>query len=69
MKSTLNEKFLANSIRHLKEALLEPNLLGDSITSFQERQLAGVLVHALLEFLRGKLRSGTSLPFFCSRIK
>ena len=38
----------------MNEALLNPRLISDTISSFQELQLAAVLVAALLEFLRGK---------------
>lgn len=62
--STLNEKFLANAIRHLNEALLGPKLLGDSIARFQERQLAGVLVRVLLEFLRERPSPEMSATYF-----
>jgi ubiquitin carboxyl-terminal hydrolase 34 len=44
----------------LNEALLNPRLISDTISSFQELQLAAVLVAALLEFLRGKYRAVTA---------
>ncbi|KAJ4363592.1 hypothetical protein N0V83_009888 [Neocucurbitaria cava] len=60
--SSLNEKFLANAIRRLDEALLNPKLISDPISSFQELQLAAVLVNVLLEFLRGMLHSEQLFP-------
>jgi ubiquitin carboxyl-terminal hydrolase 34 len=44
----------------LNEALLDPRLVSDTISNFQELQLAAVLVHTLLEFLRGKFLIGAS---------
>jgi ubiquitin carboxyl-terminal hydrolase 34 len=38
----------------LNEALLNPRLISNTISNFEELQLAAVLVHVLLEFLRGK---------------
>ncbi|KAH9866726.1 hypothetical protein J1614_008419 [Plenodomus biglobosus] len=51
--SNLNEEFLANAVRHLNGALLNPRLMSDPISSFQELRLAAIIVHVLLEFLRG----------------
>ncbi|KAF1847395.1 uncharacterized protein K460DRAFT_57668 [Cucurbitaria berberidis CBS 394.84] len=52
--SSLNEKFLANAIRRLDEALLNSKLISDPISSFQELELAAVLINVLLEFLRAE---------------
>ncbi|KAF2852699.1 ubiquitin C-terminal hydrolase-like protein [Plenodomus tracheiphilus IPT5] len=52
--SSLNEAFLANAVRHLNAALLNPRLMSDPISSFQELRLAAILVHVLLEFLRAE---------------
>ncbi|KAF1941907.1 hypothetical protein EJ02DRAFT_454745 [Clathrospora elynae] len=62
--STLDEKFLANAIRHLDEALLNPILIRETISNFQELQLAAVLVSVLLEFLRERPTSDTSATYF-----
>lgn len=51
--SNLNEEFLANAVHHLSAALLNQRLMSDPISTFQELRLAAVLVHVLLEFLRG----------------
>jgi ubiquitin carboxyl-terminal hydrolase 34 len=56
----MNEKFLGNTIHHLTEALLDPRVIGDTISSLQELQLGAVLVGVLLEFLRGKQCDKTS---------
>jgi ubiquitin carboxyl-terminal hydrolase 34 len=50
----LDEKFLGKAVHHLGEALLNPRLIGDTISNFQELQLAAVLVTVLLDFLRGR---------------
>jgi ubiquitin carboxyl-terminal hydrolase 34 len=42
----------------LDHALLDPGVIGTTISNFQELHLAVVLVHVLLEFLRGKLCTG-----------
>jgi ubiquitin carboxyl-terminal hydrolase 34 len=56
----MNEKFLGNTIRHLTEALLNPEVIGGTISSLQELQLAAVLVTVLLEFLKGEHSAKTS---------
>ena len=53
IQSSVDETFLANAIRHLDAALLNPRLLSDPISSFEELRLAAVLVSVLLEFVRG----------------
>ncbi|KAI4670163.1 uncharacterized protein J4E79_000444 [Alternaria viburni] len=63
-KSNLDEKFLGHAIRQLNEALLNPRLISDNISSFQELQLAAVLVHALLEFLRERPSPAASAAYF-----
>ncbi|CAO2651506.1 Nn.00g040760.m01.CDS01 [Neocucurbitaria sp. VM-36] len=62
--SSLNEKFLANAIRRLDAALLNPKLISDPISSFQELQLAAVLVNVLLEFLRERPSPDMSATYF-----
>ncbi|RYO56763.1 hypothetical protein AA0113_g8466 [Alternaria arborescens] len=63
-KSNLDEKFLVGAIRQLNEALLNPRLISDTISSFQELQLAAVLVAALLEFLRERPSADASATYF-----
>ncbi|KAL1796630.1 hypothetical protein ACET3X_005170 [Alternaria dauci] len=62
--STLDEKFLSSAIRQLNKALLNPRLISDTISSFQELQLAAVLVAALLEFLRERPSADASATYF-----
>ncbi|KAH7374400.1 hypothetical protein BKA66DRAFT_174381 [Pyrenochaeta sp. MPI-SDFR-AT-0127] len=62
--STLNETFLANAIQRLDEALLNPQLISDPISNFQELQLAAVLVNVLLEFLRERPSPDMSATYF-----
>ncbi|KAG9189359.1 ubiquitin carboxyl-terminal hydrolase 34 [Alternaria panax] len=63
-KSSLDEKFLGSAIRQLNEALLNPRLISDTISSFQELQLAAVFVAALLEFLRERPSADASAAYF-----
>ncbi|RMZ67789.1 DFFRY protein [Pyrenophora seminiperda CCB06] len=63
-KSNLDEKFLGNAIRHLDAALLNPTLIAETITNFQELQLATVLVNVLLDFLRERPSAETSATYF-----
>ncbi|KAH9867833.1 hypothetical protein IAQ61_007137 [Plenodomus lingam] len=62
--SSLNEEFLANAIHHLNAALLNPRLMKDPLASFQERRLAAILVHVLLEFLRERPSPDVSAAYF-----
>ncbi|KAF1833521.1 hypothetical protein BDW02DRAFT_377979 [Decorospora gaudefroyi] len=62
--SNLNDEFLSNAIYHLDEALLDPRVIADTISSFQELQLAAVLVNVLLEFLRERPSPDTSVNYF-----
>ncbi|CAA9963455.1 Ubiquitin C-terminal hydrolase [Pyrenophora teres f. maculata] len=62
--SNLDEKFVTKAIRHLDAALLNPTLIAEDIASFQELQLATVLVNVLLEFLRERPSAETSATYF-----
>ncbi|USP77841.1 uncharacterized protein yc1106_05115 [Curvularia clavata] len=62
--SNLDEKFLGKAIHHLDEALLNPRLIGEAISNFQELQLAAVLVNVLLDFLRERPSPDISVAYF-----
>ena len=64
----LNEVFLINAVHHLSAALLNQRLISDPISNFQELRLAAVLVHVLLEFLRGTPSFRTVSPISSSSI-
>lgn len=49
----MDEKFLGKAVQNLNEALLNEQLIGATISSLQELQLAAVIVTVLLDFLRG----------------
>jgi ubiquitin carboxyl-terminal hydrolase 34 len=51
---------LSKTIQHLDKALLNVELIREPAPSFQELQLAAILVRVLLEFLRGKSLSCVS---------
>ncbi|KAL6702486.1 hypothetical protein ACN47E_001611 [Coniothyrium glycines] len=67
--STLDESFLTSTIRHLDQALLNPQLLPDPISSFQELRLAAVLVSALLDFLRERFTPDVSATYFSNGLE
>ncbi|KAH8724367.1 hypothetical protein GQ44DRAFT_773290 [Phaeosphaeriaceae sp. PMI808] len=59
-----NEVFLSNAVQHLEKALLNKNLIRESLSCPRELQLAAVLVGVLLEFLRERPLAETSASYF-----
>lgn len=51
-------------MHHLNDALLDTRLIGETISSFQELQLAAVLVNVLLDFLRERPSLEISTGYF-----
>lgn len=62
--SSMDEKFLSKAVQHLNEALLNERLIGGTISSIQELQLAAVLVTVLLDFLRERPFPDVSAGYF-----
>ncbi|PVH98418.1 hypothetical protein DM02DRAFT_657374 [Periconia macrospinosa] len=60
LRSTVDEQYLANAVRVLDQALLNPALVIDA-SSPSHVELAGVLVQVLLKFLKGPERPSTEV--------
>lgn len=54
LQSALDDSFLANAVQLLNKAILNKALISDSLSGRHEMDLASVLVHVLLGFLKGK---------------
>lgn len=54
LKGIVDEKFLSNTIQLLDSALLNPDLISESLAGAHDIPLASVLVNVLLGFLKGK---------------
>jgi ubiquitin carboxyl-terminal hydrolase 34 len=63
-KSTLDDTFLFNAVKILVEALLNTDLISESINGRNELHLASFLVTILLEFLKERPRATTSYQYF-----
>ncbi|ORY15157.1 hypothetical protein BCR34DRAFT_623001 [Clohesyomyces aquaticus] len=63
-RSSLDDAFLANSIRFVTEALLNHSLISESITGIQELHLSHVFVNVLLELLKERPGQEISSKYF-----
>ncbi|KAH5401564.1 hypothetical protein HBI32_172400 [Parastagonospora nodorum] len=62
--SALNETFLCHAVQYLHKALLDTQLIDESLSDPQQLQLAAVIVGILLEFLRERPTPKTSAAYF-----